>query len=161
MNSVYITNADESDIKALVEMTLSLQNYMEKQNSDIWPFSSEAKNHLKNEFSFLILNSSARVLKAVSSKGQIIGMAVGKIRIHQHHLPKKSGVIENLYIREKFRRRGIGKRIVYEIFKYFSEKDIDEISITYPYGNKIATEFWKKMGFHPRLITSGKKLIQC
>ncbi|MDC2866660.1 GNAT family N-acetyltransferase [Bacillus sp. BP-3] len=64
---------------------------------------------------------------------------------------KVSGKIEVLFVDEKYRRNGLGLKLMNSAMEWFKEKQIYEIELTVVYGNE-AVSFYKKLGFYPRSI---------
>ncbi|PGO25842.1 GNAT family N-acetyltransferase [Bacillus cereus] len=64
---------------------------------------------------------------------------------------KVSGKIEVLFVDEKYRRNGLGLKLMNSAMEWFKEKQIYEIELTVVYGNE-AVSFYEKLGFYPRSI---------
>ncbi|AIK39524.1 MULTISPECIES: GNAT family N-acetyltransferase [Bacillus cereus group] len=64
---------------------------------------------------------------------------------------KVSGKIEVLFVDEKYRRNGLGLKLMNSAVEWFKEKQIYEIELTVVYGNE-AVSFYQKLGFYPRSI---------
>ncbi|PEJ23861.1 GNAT family N-acetyltransferase [Bacillus pseudomycoides] len=64
---------------------------------------------------------------------------------------KVSGRIEVLFVDEKYRRNGLGLKLMNSAVEWFKEKQIYEIELTVVYGNE-AVSFYQKLGFYPRSI---------
>lgn len=64
---------------------------------------------------------------------------------------KVSGKIEVLFVDEKYRRKGLGLKLMNSAVEWFKEKQIYEIELTVVYGNE-AVSFYQKLGFYPRSI---------
>jgi GNAT superfamily N-acetyltransferase len=59
-----------------------------------------------------------------------------------------------MYVIERFRRKGIGRRLVKELFTFFNSKGIEYLTVRYIIGNKEAEPFWQKLDFNPIIITA-------
>ncbi|MFJ8454981.1 GNAT family N-acetyltransferase [Bacillus paramycoides] len=64
---------------------------------------------------------------------------------------KISGKIEVLFVDEKYRRNGLGLKLMNSAVEWFKEQQIDDIELTVVYGNE-AVSFYQKLGFYPRSI---------
>ncbi|UYX55552.1 GNAT family N-acetyltransferase (plasmid) [Bacillus thuringiensis] len=64
---------------------------------------------------------------------------------------KVSGKIEVLFVDEKYRRNGLGLKLMNSTMEWFKEKQVYEIELTVVYGNE-AVSFYQKLGFYPRSI---------
>jgi len=163
MKPFFIKLAKENDVDYLIEMAYELQSNLEKCNPSIWPFSLKAKDYFKKRILELLSNPDAQVILAKNNKGEAMGMAVGKINRHPHHIPKISGTIEQLIVREEYRGQGIARKLIQVLCKFFSSQEAEDISIKYVIGDKVAEEFWKYFGFQPVITTAGikqKKLLE-
>jgi GNAT superfamily N-acetyltransferase len=65
---------------------------------------------------------------------------------------KKIGVIESLYVDEKYRKQGIGKALVTIHIKWFESLKCKKYSVTTVYENPIAISFYKAVGLFPKKI---------
>ncbi|KFN02507.1 GNAT family N-acetyltransferase [Bacillus clarus] len=69
---------------------------------------------------------------------------------------KVSGKIEVLFVDEKYRRNGLGLKLMNSAVEWFKEKQIYEIELTVVYGNEVVS-FYQKLGFYPRSISMTTK----
>jgi len=74
-------------------------------------------------------------------------------------IPTKLGVIDDLYIDERFRGKGVGKILMEKMEKYFKSMDCDSIWIEVFAPNKKAHDYYKKLGFVDREIGMLKRLV--
>jgi ribosomal protein S18 acetylase RimI-like enzyme len=70
---------------------------------------------------------------------------------------KISGKLEVLFIDEKYRRNGLGVKLMDSAMEWFHENHITDIELTVVYGND-AVSFYQKLGFYPRSIIMTTKL---
>jgi len=70
---------------------------------------------------------------------------------------KTSGKLEVLFIDKKYRRNGLGVKLMNSAMKWFGEHHITDIELTVVYGND-AVLFYKKFGFYPRSTIMTTKL---
>ncbi|MEG0308466.1 MAG: GNAT family N-acetyltransferase [Clostridium sp.] len=80
----------------------------------------------------------------------IIGFCIG-------YSKKTIGNIEVLFVDEKYRRNGLGERLMSSAMDWFEELGINKVELTVVYGND-AISFYEKLGFKPRTITMTTKL---
>lgn len=64
---------------------------------------------------------------------------------------KKARTVDLLYIKESYRRQGIGKRILITVAKNAVGKDIERIDISSSKKNRIAHQFYQQHGFEQSL----------
>jgi ribosomal protein S18 acetylase RimI-like enzyme len=68
--------------------------------------------------------------------------------IEEHRfLPRKTGVIYELYIDPKFRRRGLARRCASEAIRELWSMGPSKIQLEVTAGNVAATELWASLGF--------------
>ncbi len=71
------------------------------------------------------------------------------------YLPNIIGMLSTIYVDQKFRRQGIGRKLVYEICKFFKANKVEKIYLRYVLGNIEGEKFWKDLGFKKILVTAG------
>ncbi len=60
------------------------------------------------------------------------------------------GEIDSLFIKEPYRRQGIGKRLMVSALAWLAEQAVMETSAYVAYGNDEATGFYRRFDFYPR-----------
>jgi ribosomal protein S18 acetylase RimI-like enzyme len=101
----------------------------------------------ENEFlRFKMKSENSLVLVALEGK-ETIGYAIAEIMELQGSKIKECGFINHLHVSEKYRRRGIGKKMYDEILKWLLEKNIKLVEVQLMAKNELARSFWKKYGF--------------
>lgn len=58
------------------------------------------------------------------------------------------GEIESIYIESKYRKLGLGGKLMTSALKWFEEHEVANISIGVAYGNDEALPFYKSFGFN-------------
>lgn len=66
---------------------------------------------------------------------------------------EKNGVIDSLFLYKKYRGNGIGKQLVNNCIDWFNHNNCSKISLSVAEGNESVFEFYKKLGFYPRITT--------
>jgi len=163
-----IKTAQESDINDLIEMRLALQRYLEERNSNIWRMSSECHERLNEQIIQNLDDKDTCILVAIhvppcngrteDSDCKIIAMATGTINFHRYRIPSTIACIENVFVKEEFRRNGVGMALVSKLCQFFASRCVNDISVKYVIGNEEAECFWEKIGFQSRIITAGTNL---
>jgi ribosomal protein S18 acetylase RimI-like enzyme len=85
-----------------------------------------------------------------SETNNIIGFCIA-------YSKKISGKLEVLFIDEKYRRNGLGVKLMDSAMEWFGKNHINDIELTVVYGNE-AVSFYQKLGFYPRSIIMTTKL---
>jgi GNAT superfamily N-acetyltransferase len=163
-----IKSAQESDLNDLIEMRLALQRHLEERNSNVWRMSSECHERLNEQIIQNLDDRDTCTLVAIhvpqcngrteDSNCKIIAMATGSISFHRYRIPSTIACIENVFVKEEFRRIGIGTALVSKLCQFFASRYVNDISVKYVIGNEEAECFWEKIGFQPRIITAGSNL---
>lgn len=70
----------------------------------------------------------------------------------------KRGVITELIVTSKIRRKGIGKKLMDKMEEYFKSVDCEYVLVDVFAYNENAISFYDKKGYHHRMYTDIKKL---
>ncbi len=65
---------------------------------------------------------------------------------------KDTGITESVYVYRKFRKKGIGKKIMNEMIKWLKKQKLKYIESSCYINNKSSTKLHEKLGFKPFLI---------
>jgi GNAT superfamily N-acetyltransferase len=57
------------------------------------------------------------------------------------------GLISDMAVAGGYRRKGVGEKMLAEIFKWFRSKGINRVELSVAHGNPLGGPFWKKQGF--------------
>jgi ribosomal protein S18 acetylase RimI-like enzyme len=154
MDNLTIRRATSSDVERIVELRLLLQEHAEKSNSLIWRITEEGKKLLKQKVECDLADSNIHVLLAEAG-GKIIGYVQGEVIRRSDHMPKTVGKISLIYVVKQYRRKGVGRRLMKELCKFFGSNKAEDLTVRYVIGNKEAKGFWRKLGFESIIMTSG------
>jgi len=153
MDNLTIRRATSSDVERIVELRLLLQEHAEKSNPLIWRITKEGKKLQKQRVENDLADSNIHVLLA-EANGDIIGYVQGEVTRRSDHMPPTVGQVSLMYVVKQFRRKGVGRRLVKELCKFFSSNKAEDLTVRYIIGNKEAEGFWRKLGFEPLITTS-------
>ena len=76
--------------------------------------------------------------------GKLVGTISGEYR---DSAVDRVGIFHNIIVTEKFRRKGIGKKLLKQIEKYFKKKRCKKMHSLVRPKNKRALKFYTKLGF--------------
>ena len=147
-----------SDLDALAEMAAALQAHVEKSNRDLWQQSPEGRRRLRDALVEAVSEPNAEVLLGLDESGEAVGMAAGRILHHPQYMPALHGQIERVFVREEYRGRGTGRRLVRSLCEFFAQHDVKDVSLRYAVGNVAAEAVWSGLGFRRRIVTCGMDL---
>jgi ribosomal protein S18 acetylase RimI-like enzyme len=153
MDNLTTRRAATSDVKRIVELRLLSQEHAEKSNPLIWRITEEGKKLLKQKVENDLANSNVQVLLA-EADGEVIGYVQGEVTRRSDHMPRTVGQVSLMYVVKQFRRKGVGRRLVKELCKFFNSNKAEDLTVRYIIGNKEAEGFWRKLGFESIITTS-------
>ena len=94
--------------------------------------------------------------RLVEVEGKPVGF--GLLYLLKPRVPSIVGFVQWAFIDPACRRKGLGERLVRELFRWAKEKNVERIELQFIDGNLLAERFWKKMGFEPYARKSVKRL---
>jgi ribosomal protein S18 acetylase RimI-like enzyme len=157
MDNLTIRKAASSDVERIVELRLLLQEHVEKSNPLIWRITEEGMKLLKQKVEGDLADSNIQVLLA-EADGEIIGFVQGEVTCRSDYLPRTVGHVSLVYVVKQFRRKGVGRRLVKELCKFFNSNKVENLTVRYIIGNKEAERFWRRLGFESIITTSSTYL---
>jgi GNAT superfamily N-acetyltransferase len=155
MSDYLIRPAVESDLDSLASLKLALQDHMERSNPSIYPLSPTGRAEVGIELAKQLQDDDTLVLLAESAQGEAIGMIIGQVQRQSRLIPEALATVGALYVKEAWRRRGVGAALVRRLLEFFAAHDAEMISARYVVGNSEAERFWERLGFERRIITAG------
>ena len=157
MDNLAIKRAAPSDVQRIVELRLLAQEHMEKSNPLIWRITEEGERLLRQKVENDLANVNIHVLLA-EVDGEVIGYIQGEVICRSEYKPRIVGHVSLAYVMKRFRRKGIGSRLVKELCRFFDSNRIENLTVRYVIGNKEAEGFWKKLGFQSIISTTSTQL---
>jgi len=154
----HIRPAQQADLNCLSELLLALQDHIEAANPDLWRLSPEARHNLKGQLAGRLRAGNSLALVAEHETDGVVGVVFGRIVTNKRYTPSRAGQIDQAFVRQDHRRRGVGTRLLAELCRFFAAQGADDISLRYAVGNPEATRFWQALGFAPRIVTAGVRL---
>lgn len=152
----------EEYLEDIKDLLVELEEYIisiDQDNLDtIHPEYREKKTILDLEE----LKDNGKCFIAIENNA-VIGLIMGKIREYDKYdyldykCPKQ-GEITELIVSKKTRSKGVGQQLMKKLEEYFKSLDCEYILVDIFAYNDNALKFYHKQGFHPRMITSIKKI---
>ena len=112
-------------------------------------FSRREEGHLNFQkyIRDLIKSNAAQVLVALD-KENVVGYSISLIQFYPPVFKQRVyGLINDIAIKETYRRKGLGEQMLSKIFQWFKSHGLDRIELRVSVRNKIGYSFWKKHGF--------------
>ena len=143
-----VRKATERDSEDILKMKLKLKNQEIKTDPYLRPVAQVKDIYMKYLSYDLKKQGVDRVVLVAVEDGKIIAYIRGTLTKTLHILNVKlRGTIDNLYVEEEHRGRGVAQNLIEELIKWFKEKNVDVMTLhVYPL-NSGATSLYKKVGF--------------
>lgn len=150
MNKVEIREANINDFKKIQNLNNELfkfeYNKFDNSLKVGWPYQEEGKNY------FIDMIENNKVYVAIINN-EIIGYLAGQIGVDKPCITRFTAEIDNMYIKNEYRKNGIGKLLIDRFKEYCEEKEVERIIVTAFHGNINAIEFYRKSGFSSYELT--------
>lgn len=96
------------------------------------------KNYIKEQYCFVAVENE-----------KIVGIITGKISLERSWIIEKTGILNNLYVEEKYRGKGIATKLYERFCVEIKKEGIAKIELHTMTNNKNAIKFYEKIGFEP------------
>ncbi|MGM0509221.1 MAG: GNAT family N-acetyltransferase [Fusobacteriota bacterium] len=135
---------DRDEIKIIKPLWEELNNYHEKKAID---FKEYFKNNNFEDRVKKVLERKKLRIELVKDmvKRNIIGYCITSI-------DDNKGEIDSIYIQRKYRGLKIGNILIERALDWLDDEKVKTQSVSVAYGNIEVLDFYKKVGFKPRLI---------
>jgi ribosomal protein S18 acetylase RimI-like enzyme len=141
-----IIPAASSHIPGIVTVWKELMDF----HGDIDPFFARSRNghiHFATYVRDLITSDDAQVLVAID-QGKVVAFSISYVHVYPPIFRvKRGGFISDLAVTSRYRRRGIGGKMLEKIVEWFASRGLDRIELRVAAHNEIGYNFWKKHGF--------------
>ncbi len=107
-------------------------------------FSKKLHFHEKLELAEFIKNSKENIFLVAEDKKELIGFLFAKIL--SHHAGGWC-MLDNLAVEQKHRKKGVGTKLLRELYKRIKKKKIHYIQILEEEHHKKTRAFWKSKGY--------------
>lgn len=81
--------------------------------------------------------------------GKIIGCLAGGIREGESWLNLVRSEVENIFVDEEFRRKGVGRKLIQAFIEWSKDQKVNRVVINSFWKSSEAIKFYKKMGLVP------------
>ena len=143
---IKIRKAKKNEIEELVKLNSLFIDYHRKLDN-YFRHGSEVRKSYNMYLSRIIKKRNVKILFAEIDK-KIVGYLIGEIRKAKPFLvPKRIGNISEAFIKEEYRKEGIGSKMVENLINWFKENKIKNIEVSVNFNNEIGKKAWQKFGF--------------
>jgi len=147
-NEFTIRKADENDLEAMVKLWIEFIDF-HKEFDVYFSRSNDGHEEFKKSIAERINDASSCILVA-EKDGEIIGFSTAAILKNSPIFATKDyGVIMSFAVTTKYRRKGIGERMLKKVIDWFRAQGTHRVEIRASVFNKVSIDFWKKHNFTP------------
>jgi GNAT superfamily N-acetyltransferase len=154
--SEYIVRpARKDDLDRVTELALALQDHLEACGPELWRMNAQTRANLKGQLAGRLKAPHTCVLVAEHKHDGVVGVIFGRVVANRSYIPARAGLVDQAFVSEKHRRRGVGRLLMAELCHFFAREEVEDLSLRYVVGNEEASAFWTALGFAPRIVTAG------
>ena len=158
-----IIEYEEKYLENVRDLLVELEQYIiaiDKDNLD--QLHSEYREKMAN-IDLKDVNENDGKCYLALENNMVVGLIMGTIPPYMEYdyldykCPKR-GVITELIVTEKIRSKGVGRKLMTKMEKYFKSKGCEYVLVDVFAYNEKAISFYEKVGYHPRMYTDIKKI---
>ena len=144
VENIIIRRATINDVNYIQNLNNELFK-LEKEKYDTtlvlnWPLTQEGKEYFEE-----LINNQYVIVVAIENN--IIGYLAGSINKKCSYEAIQYGEINNMFIKEEYRRYGIGRKLINSFKDYCRSNNINNLKVVATSKNRNAIDFYKKNGF--------------
>jgi ribosomal protein S18 acetylase RimI-like enzyme len=146
MKHLKIRKAKASELKTIQNLNYALFQSDKHRDEFLnlnWPYKEGKKVFEK------MIKGGNNLCLVAELKGEVIGYLAGSICKIESWRPIKRAELENMFVKEKYRSKGVGSKLVKEFFKWSKSKGAKRAMVQAYSTNAKAIKFYKKTGFDP------------
>jgi ribosomal protein S18 acetylase RimI-like enzyme len=147
LNKIIYRKAKVSDMDGLIDLWNNLMQYHLNYFPDFYKFKKNHISLMKKHFKKNIVSKKSLVFVAEESE-KLIGyvmISVGKFRPYIY-LWKKEARLDDLFVDEKYRGKGVAKKLFNIAKKFAKENNVDYLKFNVDVKNERANNFYDKFG---------------
>lgn len=128
-----IRKMEEKDVEQVYDIGIKVKEFVVSENRRFW----------SKQTIYDWTNRKNDILLIAEDDEKIIGFMMSRF-----HEPTKEAIIDNIFVSEDWRGRGVGTELVKECLKQLKEKGTNYVYCTITTDNTPTIEFLKKNGFN-------------
>jgi len=147
VDDVVIRPATEADAQAIGHLWEKLVSYHHNLDTDLPTATGDGAGIYGRRIANRIEDSHTRALVA-EHDGQVIGFALGVIvdMMPEMFEQETGGFLADIFIEDRYRRLGVGRRLVHEIGQWFRSRGIQHMEWYVAARNRAGRDFWESIG---------------
>ena len=143
---IEIRRARKGDLRILIAFSDHFSDYHHRLDP-LFKGGAETHEATRKIFIASLSNPKKRLLVAVVGKG-IAGYCLGEIIASDFPTRyKEAGYLTYVYVRDEYRRTGIGGHLLRHLFRWFREKKLSYAELSVHSKNELGLRAWQKFGF--------------
>lgn len=96
----------------------------------------------------LVAKPEENLLLVALDGGHVVGYSLSTVAKRAPVFEQQVyGLISDMAVAGSHRRKGVGEKMLAEIFEWFRGKGIKRVELSVVHGNPVGGHFWKKQGF--------------
>ncbi len=154
---ISIRKANDADLKVVQDLNykLFLWDFDRDPTLNInWPHEEPGRSYFVRRIS-----GEHGVCFVAEYDGKLIGYAAGSVEKEISPIATiLRGELENIYVEEKFRSKGVGKLLTNALVDWCQQQGAQAMTVSAYFYNEAAVEFYKACGFKPLELKLEKDL---
>ena len=152
--SYRVRTAAAADWPELKRMRIALQDLLAEKDPRVFRLSRSFLSELDKFYADVAANDENRVFVAVDESDRPVGMIMLRILDNPRMDPCRFGRIDDAWVDEPFRGRGVMTALVEEACRFLSARNVPMVMLDWANNNPPSGDCWQKLGFEP-LMTMG------
>lgn len=155
-----ITKPTIQDIPQLLELWRGQYRYHHGLDNEYYVSNSEELSEKFKQYLIKSINQKEPNILVAKIDGELVGFITFEENSESYFDTKINnfGEVIELFVKEDNRSTGIGKKLMEEVEKYFSKKGLKYVKLQSSTYNKLALDFYKRIGYQNRQILLYKKI---
>jgi GNAT superfamily N-acetyltransferase len=152
---VVVRKAKPNELRAVQDLNHELFEW-DTRHADLlkntWAY-EEGESYFKG-----MIDGVIGVCFVAEVSGILVGYLVGSIQTAESYRPIQRAELENMFVRQEYRGRGIGTALIKTFLSWSLEAGMPRVFVSSFASNTAAQGFYKKNGFEPYSIELEMKL---
>lgn len=159
-----LREAVAADLPRLAELLIRMDAHVSGARRETLRPTAEGMRDIEQRLAGVIGHPHIRFAVITNRAGKVIAM--GNLQVwHYPDLwenPERRGqvvgVIDDIWVEPRYRRRGLNRRIVADLVEFASQRGVQELHLEYSLANQEAAAAWSRLGFEPTGVRASASL---